>query len=89
MPVGAQRSQLEAAIDRLIPSWFAGRILPVSQAIAERWGVLDGRRQLMGRPLHVPDAQIAATAPEHGLPLVTHNGKDFVGLGGTILNPWK
>jgi predicted nucleic acid-binding protein len=89
MPVGARRSQLEAAIDSLIPSWFAGRILPVSQAIAERWGVLEGRRQLMGRPLHVPDAQIAATALEHGLTLVTRNGKDFVGLDVTILNPWK
>lgn len=89
MPVGARRSQLEAAIDGLIPSWFAGRILPVSQTIAERWGVLEGQRQLMGRPLHVPDAQIAATALEHGLTLVTRNEKDFEELGVTILNPWK
>lgn len=58
MPVGARRSQLETAIDGLIPSWFAGRILPVNLAIAERWGVLEGQRQLMGRPLHVPDAQL-------------------------------
>ena len=36
MPAGARRSQLERAIDELIPSWFAGRILPMSQTIAER-----------------------------------------------------
>ena len=32
---------------------FSVRILAMSQAIAERWGVLEGQRQLMGRPLHV------------------------------------
>lgn len=88
MPAGARRSQLERAIDGLIPSWFVRRILPMNQTIAERWGVLEVQRQLMGRPLHVPDAQIAATALEHGLTLVTHNVKDFEGIGVTVLNPW-
>ena len=45
----------------------------MTQAIAERWGALDAQRQLMGRPLQVPDGQIAATALEHGLTLVTRN----------------
>lgn len=88
MPAGTRRSQLEKALDTLIPEWFAGRILPMSQAVAERWGVLEGQRQLMGRPLHVPDAQIAATALEHGLTLVTRNVRDFESLGLAILNPW-
>ncbi len=60
----------------------------MTQSIANRWGALEGQRQLMGRPLHVPDAQIAATALEHGLTLVTRNVKDFEGIGVTILNPW-
>ena len=60
----------------------------MTQVIAERWGVLDGQRQLIGRPLHVPDGQIAATALEHGLTLVTRNVKDFASLGVTIFNPW-
>jgi predicted nucleic acid-binding protein len=89
MPAGARRSQLEKSIDGLIPAWFANRILPMTQSIANRWGALEGQRQLMGRPLHVPDAQIAATALEHGLTLVTRNVKDFEGIGVTILNPWN
>ena len=60
----------------------------MTRSIAERWGAMEGQRQLMGRPLHVPDGQIAATALEYGLTLVTRNVKDFVGLGLTILNPW-
>lgn len=60
LPPSARRTQLEKSIEAQVPAWFQGRILPVTEAIAERWGVLDGQRQLIGRPLHVPDGQIAA-----------------------------
>jgi toxin FitB len=72
-----------------VPLWFAGRVLPVTQSIAERWGILDGQRQAAGRPLGVADGMIAATALEHGLTLVTRNTKDFAGLGVTLFNPWN
>ena len=71
-----------------VPIWFPGRVLPVTETIAERWGELDGKRQLAGRPLNAPDGMIAATALEHGLTLVTRNVKDFAGLGVVLLNPW-
>ena len=67
---------------------FVGRVLPVTQAIAVRWGRLDGMRQIAGRPLSAPDGIIAATALEHGLTLVTRNVRDFAGLGVDLLNPW-
>jgi toxin FitB len=88
MPTGARRTQLEQGVNALIPDWFAGRILPMTQSIAENWGLMEGQRQLLGRPLHVPDAQIAATALEHKLTLVTRNARDFDNLGLAILNPW-
>ncbi len=43
----------------------------------------------MGRPLHTADDQIAATALEHGLTVVTRNVKDFMELGLTLLDPWE
>ncbi len=85
----ARRTELERLIERRIPAWFGSRILPVTQRIAERWGVLDGERQLAGRPLNIADGLIAATALEHAFTLVTRNVKDFQGLGVSLLNPWE
>jgi toxin FitB len=84
----ARRARLEASLERYLALLFVGRILPVTQAIAVRWGRLDGMRQMAGRPLGAPDGMIAATALEHGLKLVTRNVKDFAGLGVDLLNPW-
>ena len=88
LPPGKRKAGLEAWLEADLLTMFSGRILPMTQSIAERWGVLEGQRQLMGRPIHVPDAQIAATALEHGLTVVTRNVKDFEGVGATLINPW-
>jgi len=86
---GSKRAQLEHFIEVVIPQWFGDRVLPVTQVIAERWGVFDAQRQAAGRPLGVADGMIAATAVAHGLTLVTRNTKDHVGLGVAVINPWE
>jgi predicted nucleic acid-binding protein len=87
-PEGKRRDQIEEWLEAdLIPA-FTDRILPVTRAIAERWGVLSGMRQMRGRPLGMADGLIAATALEHGLIIVTRNVRDFEDLGLKIVNPW-
>jgi predicted nucleic acid-binding protein len=88
-PPGTRREELETWLKTDIQKLFSGRILSVTQAVAERWGVLEAERERMGRPLHVADGQIAATALEHGLTLVTRNVRDVEGLGLEVLNPWE
>jgi predicted nucleic acid-binding protein len=51
MQDAARRTRLEASLERYLALLFPGRVLPVTQAIAARWGRLDGMRQLSGRPL--------------------------------------
>jgi toxin FitB len=89
MPAGRRRSELETWFHTELLIWFRNRILPVTHAIADRWGLLEGQCQLKGTPLNTADGLIAATALEHGLTIVTRNEKDFTGAGGTIFNPWQ
>jgi predicted nucleic acid-binding protein len=88
MPAGKRRTQLEEWMANDMIPLFIDRILPVTQAIADRWGMLSGHRQLAGRRLAMADGLIAATALEHGLTIVTRNVRDFENLGVTIFNPW-
>lgn len=88
LPAGKRRDQIQCWLDETLRPWFAGRILPVNEAIAERWGVLAGQRRLKGRHLKVADGLIAASALEHDLTVVTRNIRDFTGLGVSTLNLW-
>jgi len=89
LPESKRRSQLQDWLENDLIPLFTGRILPVTQAIADRWGALSGQRQIAGRPLSMADGLIAATALDQDLVLVTRNVRDFQDLGVTILNPWE
>ena len=88
LPTGRRRIELENWFRSDLLTWFRHRALPLTQAIAELWGDMDGRCQLHGVSLTTTDGLIAATALEHSLILVTRNVKDFAGLGVSIMNPW-
>ena len=88
LPPSQKRTSLQDWLDHRVRFWFAGRILPVTEEIAERWGFLASDAKQRGMTLAVVDGVIAATALHHGLTLVTRNGKDFAGLGVAIFNPW-
>lgn len=80
----AQGARLRAWLDTHVRPSFAGRILPVDDAVATRCA-----------HLHVPDrrneadALIAATALVHDMGLATRNVRDFEGTGVVVLNPWQ
>ena len=88
LPPSKRRTQLEQWLDRDLPEWFEGRILPVDQAIADRWGLMRAQAQHIGRPLSVVDALLAATAQRHDLTIVSRNVSDFSVVGLAVLNPW-
>ncbi len=89
LPTSKRRSQLELWFEGDLLPRFRRRILPITQSIADRWGILDGQCQLRGTPLNTADGMIAATALEHGLTVVTRNVRDFAGLGVEVINPWN
>jgi predicted nucleic acid-binding protein len=88
MPDATRRGRMESWLERHLALLFEGRVLPITQKIASRWGRLDGMRNSVGRTLAVPDGMIAATALEHDLVLITRNTKDYANLGVALINPW-
>lgn len=89
LPPGKRRTQLEQWLERDLHEWFEDRILPISEPIADRWGMLFAQAQLNGRPLSVIDALLAATALEHDLTIVSRNLSDFSVAGLAAINPWQ
>lgn len=79
-----QGTVLRAWLDSHVLPAFAGRVLAVDTAVAQRCA-----------RLHVPDrraerdALIAATALVHGMTVVTRNVADFDLTGASLLDPWK
>jgi len=79
----AQANRLDMRLASLYTQ-MANRILPVTAAIAERWGELN-----VPDPLPVIDGLLAATALEHDLVLVTRNIRDVDRTGVRLLNPFE
>lgn len=79
-----QATSLHRWLDRQVLPTFAGRILPVSLAVAERCA-----------SLHIPteredlDMLIAATALVFDFAVVTRNVRHFAPTGVRIVNPWE
>ena len=62
---------------------FAGRVIPVDEAIADEWGCLNAIRSLP-----VIDSLLVATARVRKLTLVTRDHKQLHGLGVRVLDPF-
>jgi predicted nucleic acid-binding protein len=53
LPESKRRTELRRWLDDTLHPWFEGRILPITQPIAERWGKLAGQSQLNGKTLKI------------------------------------
>jgi len=79
----AQGGMLRAWLDRQVLPTFAGRVLPIDTAVAQRCAGLRVPNVRGER-----DALIAATALVHGMAIVTRNVVNFEPTGVQVVNPW-
>lgn len=63
---------------------YSDRIFPVTQEIAEAWGIMN-----VPDPVSTIDGLLAATAKIHNCTLVTRNVKDIYRCGVNFYNPFE
>lgn len=79
----ASAAVLESWLHQLVMT-TTDRVLPITPAIADRWGRLG-----VPDPLPVIDSLLAATALVHGLTLATRNVADVKRTGVPVFNPFE
>lgn len=85
---GPRQRQLDEWIDRDLRARFGERVLPVSEAVATRWGRLSGEARRRGESMPVIDSLLGVTALVHGLTFATRNTRDVQGTGARVFDPW-
>lgn len=88
LPVEKRRLQLKERFERFVSLAFAQRILAYDEAAAHTYGEIMGLRKEIGRPMSVPDGQIAAIARSNGLAVATRNTSNFEGCGAELIDPF-
>lgn len=87
LAAGRRRQVVEAYLDTVVGDGF--EILPYD-AEAAAWHARERARLCeIGRPSPFVDGQIAAIAVQHGIPLVTHNTRDFDGFVDLVVMDWS
>jgi predicted nucleic acid-binding protein len=89
LPDGTRRYGLNERFERFIALAFAQRVLAYDEPAARVYGEVMGARKELGRPIGVPDGQIAAIARSHHLIVATRNVADFEHCGIDVVNPFE
>lgn len=69
----AKRRRLEAFLNKYV-------IAHSDRALCRKWAEAVCAARKNGRPIRTADARVAATALMHGIPLVTNNRSNYVGV---------
>jgi len=88
LPGSKKKEKLTDWLNTLLEN-YQDRIHSIDIAVAENWGVMQGKAEKKGMPMSSIDSLIAATAYTHNLIIVTRNENDFQASNLSIINPWN
>ena len=89
LPHARRRTKLEAWLETELRARFHGRILPIDDGVADRWGLLTARAQKKGVVIPVIDGLLAATALHHNLTFVSRDVVSIAAAGVAVFDPWQ
>ena len=88
MPDGKRKKLLAERFEGFIARGFNQRILSFDEPAAHKYAEIMGHRRAIGRPLNVPDGQIASIARVNNFSIATRNIRDFEECGLNLINPF-
>ncbi|MFV1985590.1 MAG: type II toxin-antitoxin system VapC family toxin, partial [Thiohalomonadales bacterium] len=83
MPQGQRKDNLSDHFSLFIAKAFEQRILSFNEDAAVNYAEIMGHRKETGKPMSVPDGQIAAIARSNNFKIATRNIRDFDECGLT------
>jgi hypothetical protein len=89
LPPGRRRNHLLREAESMFAEDLGGRFLPFDNEAARLCAKIAAGRRAIGKPISVPDAQIAAIVLAHRAVLASRNVLDFEGCGIQVVNPWE
>lgn len=89
LPDGKRREQLRERFTLFVSQGFIQRILTFDESAARTYGDVMGQRRQTGRPMSVPDGQIAAIARSKGYAIATRNIRDFADCSIELIDPFQ
>ncbi len=81
-----RKEELRHWLEHELTEWFRDRLLPIDQAVADKWGWLQSQ---LSRTMPAIDSLLAATALHYDLCIVTRNVQDFDCPFLEVINPWN
>ncbi len=89
LPEGKRRRNLATRFKSFVDRGFEQRVLVFDNASALEYAEIMAHRRQIGRPMSVPDGQIAAIARQHGFIVATRNTRDFEECGLELVDPFE
>jgi toxin FitB len=89
LPESPKKIELQYWLNQDLRQRFTGRILGITEHVAETWGDIQGNAEQHGCKMPVIDSLLAATGLTHTLTVVTRNTADIAASGVLLLNPWE
>ncbi len=88
MPDGKRKNVLTERFNYFVSKAFEQRIISFNESAAIQYANIMSHRKIIGRPMSVPDGQIAAVALSNELAIATRNTRDFYDCGIIVVNPF-
>ena len=87
-PSQVRKKKLTLWLEEDLKERFKGKIIPIDQDVAIKWGEIQGITEKLGRTMPSIDGLIAVSALVHHCTVVTRNTSDMENSTVELLNPW-